>query len=79
MDRNSITCAYLLFFLSNTSAMNSATKHAARLFREKGGILRTHEAITAGIHPRTLYAMRDAGDIERVARGGVIDSLDCPR
>lgn len=49
--------------------MNSVTKQAAKLFREKGGILRTHEAITAGIHPRTLYAMRDAGDIEHVARG----------
>ena len=49
--------------------MNSVTTQASKLFREKGGILRTHEAITAGIHPRTLYAMRDAGDIEHVARG----------
>lgn len=49
--------------------MNSATKRAVQLFREKGGILRTHEALKAGIHPRTLYAMRDAGEIERAARG----------
>ncbi|MEX1009976.1 MAG: type IV toxin-antitoxin system AbiEi family antitoxin domain-containing protein [Chthoniobacterales bacterium] len=49
--------------------MNSAAKRAARLFRERGGILRTHEAIEAGIHPRTLYAMRDAGHVEQAARG----------
>lgn len=49
--------------------MNPVAKHAAKLFREKGGILRTHEAIASGIHPRTLYGMRDAGEIERVARG----------
>lgn len=58
--------------------MNSATKHAAKLFREKGGILRTHEAITAGIHPRTLYAMRDAGKSSKL-RAGFIDSPVCPR
>ena len=27
------------------------------------------EALRAGIHPRTLYALRDSGEIERVARG----------
>jgi len=31
--------------------------------------MRTSKAINLGIHPRTLYAMRDAGDIERLSRG----------
>ena len=33
------------------------------------GTLRTREALEAGIHPRTLYAMRDAGELEQLARG----------
>jgi predicted transcriptional regulator of viral defense system len=32
-------------------------------------MLRTNQAIQLGIHPRTLYALRDAGGIERVGRG----------
>jgi len=38
-------------------------------FRRAAGILRTSEAIKRGIHPRTLYAMRDAGIVERLDRG----------
>lgn len=39
------------------------------IFRKHDGILRTGEAITAGIHPRTLYAMRDEGIVEVFSRG----------
>ncbi len=39
------------------------------IFWEHGGVLRTSEAIRAGIHPMTLYAMRDAGVVERLSRG----------
>lgn len=42
---------------------------AKRAFRDHGGILRTSQAIREGIHPRTLYEMRDAGLIERLSRG----------
>ena len=42
---------------------------AVRIFRRNNGTMRTREAIRAGIHPRTLYAMRDGGIIEPVARG----------
>ena len=42
---------------------------AADRFRERGGILRAAEVIRLGVHPRTLYAMRDAGTIERLSRG----------
>ena len=42
---------------------------AKEIFRGRGGVLRTSEAIRAGIHPRTLYAMRDTGIVERLSRG----------
>ncbi len=44
-------------------------ERAKRLFRQRGGLLRTSEAIRVGIHPRTLYAMRSAGTVERLGRG----------
>lgn len=42
---------------------------AQSIFRRNGGVLRTNKAIKAGIHPRTLYEMREAGIIERLSRG----------
>ena len=42
---------------------------ALQVFNERGGMLRTSNAIRFGIHPRTLYALRDAGEIEQVGRG----------
>lgn len=42
---------------------------AKAIFLKQGGMLRTKEAICAGIHPRTLYAMRDDGVIEKLSRG----------
>ncbi len=49
--------------------MPTTTERAHTVFRTQGGTLRTTEALAAGIHPRTLYAMRDAGEIEALARG----------
>jgi len=40
-----------------------------RLFRQSGGLLRTRAALRAGIHPRTLYQMRDKGIVEQLDRG----------
>ena len=42
---------------------------ARSAFRKRGGMLRTSNAIRLGIPPRTLYALRDAGEIEPVSRG----------
>jgi hypothetical protein len=47
----------------------TAFAEAAAVFLEHGGILRTKEALGLGVHPRTLYAMRDAGRLERLGRG----------
>ena len=51
------------------SRKNNAFTEAAAVFREHGGVLRTMEAVRLGVHPRTLYAMRDAGALEQLGRG----------
>lgn len=49
--------------------MTNLIRQAQAAFKAHGGILRTTEALAAGIHPRTLYAMRDAGEVESLSRG----------
>jgi predicted transcriptional regulator of viral defense system len=50
-------------------ATSSSKRNATATFREHGGIMRMAEAIRAGVHRRTLYALRDAGIIEQLSRG----------
>jgi predicted transcriptional regulator of viral defense system len=52
-----------------THDANSWFTRAATIFENHGGILRTAQALKAGIHPKTLYAMRDSGVLERISRG----------
>lgn len=49
--------------------MKSTISQAQAVFRRHAGMLRTSQAIAAGIHPRTLYALRDTGEIETLGRG----------
>ena len=42
---------------------------AQEIFENNNGVLRTSEAIQAGIAPPTLYAMLDKGIIIRIERG----------
>ncbi|HXW92292.1 MAG TPA: type IV toxin-antitoxin system AbiEi family antitoxin domain-containing protein [Terriglobales bacterium] len=42
---------------------------ARKVFRKQGGMLRTSNALRLGIHPRSLYALRDSGEILPVGRG----------
>jgi predicted transcriptional regulator of viral defense system len=42
---------------------------AKKLFRSRGGMLKTGEALRAGIHPRTLYEMHRSGILEQLTRG----------
>ena len=51
------------------SKLKSGYGEAVNVFREHGGLLRTMDAVRHGVHPRTLYAMRDAGVLERLGRG----------
>ncbi|MBN1931916.1 MAG: type IV toxin-antitoxin system AbiEi family antitoxin domain-containing protein [Desulfobacterales bacterium] len=52
-----------------THGPDSRFTKAAKLFKKHGGILRTSQALKAGIHPATLYAMRGSGEIEVISRG----------
>ncbi len=49
--------------------MQTSSQQALLVFKTHEGMLRTVEALRAGIHPRTLYALRSRGEIEQVARG----------
>jgi predicted transcriptional regulator of viral defense system len=42
---------------------------ARNLFMKHDGVLRTSQAIEYGLHPRTLYEMREAGLLETLSRG----------
>ena len=48
---------------------NSSLQRAIDVFRKSGGVLRTVEVLRAGVHQRTLYAMREAGIVDRLDRG----------
>ena len=48
---------------------NNKIEEAIQLIRQKGGLIRTKEALNTGIHPRTLYFMRDNGLLFQVNRG----------
>ncbi|MFH0823432.1 MAG: type IV toxin-antitoxin system AbiEi family antitoxin domain-containing protein [Pseudomonadota bacterium] len=39
------------------------------IFRLHGGTMRTAQAIRLGVHPRTLYEMRDSGILDQLGRG----------
>jgi hypothetical protein len=47
----------------------SASERAAKLFRQRGGIMRMADIIRAGITRNTLYKMRDAQEVEQFTRG----------
>ena len=50
-------------------APDAGLAKARLVFNKHGGMLRTGDAIRLGIHPRTLYALRDSDEIEQVGRG----------
>jgi predicted transcriptional regulator of viral defense system len=67
MDRITDSIYDRLVLLSNVMPLN--VERAAAVFRRHRGVLRTSQAVAAGVHPRTLYAMRDAGVVEQLGRG----------
>ena len=48
---------------------STAAARAKEIFARNNGMLRTRDALRLGIHPRTLYEMRDRGEIEQISRG----------
>jgi len=63
----------MLVFLSMANEMTVKNpdrfKTAKKVFRDRGGVLKTGDALSAGIHPRTLYEMERSGILEKLARG----------
>ena len=49
--------------------MKTADEKAIRIIQDHGGLARTRDFLAAGIHPRDLYRMRDAGVLECISRG----------
>jgi len=49
--------------------MKSAREKTIELFKNKGGLMRTSEALNLGIHRRTIYGLRDEGILVAVSRG----------
>lgn len=47
----------------------TASERAVSIFQANGGVLNAEKAIKLGIHPRTLYALRDNARLDRMARG----------
>lgn len=48
--------------------MNSLEK-AREIFQSHEGMLRTKQVLELGIHPRTLYQLRDKGEVIELSRG----------
>lgn len=46
-----------------------AASRAIEVFRQHDGVLRTKHALELGVHPRTLYQLRDDGVLDLVSRG----------
>jgi len=53
----------------SVSVPSPTAEHALSIFKAHGGVLKTKSAMELGIHPRTLYALRDADRLERLDRG----------
>jgi predicted transcriptional regulator of viral defense system len=52
-----------------TRPSERAVRAAAAVFERHNGVMRTSEVLSAGVQPRTLYWMRDSGQLERLSRG----------
>lgn len=50
-------------------SLSSAEENALNVFKKSGGVLRTFQVLERGVHPRTLYDLRDRGLLEQVSRG----------
>src|SRR6266852_5200878 len=69
VDKMLGVCIYFPRGLSIMANASKAVDSARKVFSKRGGMLRTVDALRLGIHPRTLYKLRDRGELERVGRG----------
>ena len=69
LDKIVSTCYDVFAMLSGSRTMTTPIEEAKQRIRELGGTVRTGEALEAGIHPRTFYALRDSGELEQLSWG----------
>ncbi|MEN8203095.1 MAG: type IV toxin-antitoxin system AbiEi family antitoxin domain-containing protein [Bacteroidota bacterium] len=55
--------------MTQKQKISTARDRARKIIHNCGGLIRTSEALQAGIHPRTLYQLRDSGELEQLSRG----------
>jgi predicted transcriptional regulator of viral defense system len=55
--------------MSSRHPTRDRPSRARSIFRQHGGVLRTKDALCFGIHPETLYRMRDSGILASLGRG----------
>ncbi len=55
--------------MPQTTPKPKTYEKAIRVFRDRGGLLSSTEALREGIHPRDLYAMRDGKLLNQLSRG----------
>ena len=58
-----------MHFYPMAKTRSNQFQQAEKVFRKHGGLLSTTQILALGIHPRTLYAMRDRGQLIQVGRG----------
>jgi predicted transcriptional regulator of viral defense system len=49
--------------------MNPAEQKVIEIVKKNGGLVRTRDLLTGGVHPRDLYRIRDEGTLECISRG----------
>jgi predicted transcriptional regulator of viral defense system len=59
----------MLVIISMTVSRSHTIQDAKKTFSNHNGLLRSRQAFDLGIHPRTLYRMRDEGIILQLSRG----------
>lgn len=65
--------------MSLPEASRSAVEKAKIFIAVNSGFIKTVQALNAGIQPRTLYALRDSGQLTQISRGVYrLSSLDEP-
>lgn len=60
------------------SSTESADRSRLRALSRRASLLRASDVLAAGVHPRTLYRLRDRGDLEQVSRGIYRVASDVP-
>jgi len=55
--------------MSKKPKFEPPAQRARRIIKRSGGMIRTSHALREKIHPRTLYMLRDKGELQKVSRG----------